>query len=85
MKADLLALLLTEWVTPATALRKVRCFSLSQRCGEMRRDREDWERFANGFYGRMTKPPLILDRWVKLRNGKTVKAYRAIAGKGLTK
>ena len=38
MKDDLLDLLKREWVTPIDALERVRCFSLSQRCGEFRRD-----------------------------------------------
>ena len=38
MKSDLLKLLKRRWVTPITALEQVRCFSLSQRCGELRRE-----------------------------------------------
>lgn len=37
MHSELLELLKTQWVTPIEALEKVRCFSLSQRCGEFRR------------------------------------------------
>ena len=38
MKTELLALLRREWVTPLYALEAVNCLSLSQRCGELRRD-----------------------------------------------
>ena len=37
MKTQLLALLKRQWVTPISALEKANCFSLSQRCGELRR------------------------------------------------
>ena len=37
MKANLIRLLQRKWVTPITALNEVGCFSLSQRCGELRR------------------------------------------------
>jgi len=38
MESRLLALLGTRWVTPIVALREVGCLSLSQRCGEFRRE-----------------------------------------------
>lgn len=37
-KKELLALLRKEWVTPLIALQKVKILSLSQRCGDFRRD-----------------------------------------------
>lgn len=37
MQDRLLELLKAEWVTPIDALQKAQCFSLSQRCGEFRR------------------------------------------------
>jgi len=36
MKGQLIKLLSRKWVTPIVALNEVGCFSLSQRCGEMR-------------------------------------------------
>ena len=38
MKQELVPLLRRQWVTPLDALQKVGCMSLSQRCGELRRD-----------------------------------------------
>jgi hypothetical protein len=38
MKAELIPLLRRRWVTPVIALREIGCLSLSQRCGELRRD-----------------------------------------------
>lgn len=38
MKTDLLKLLKNQWATPLIALKKANCLSLSQRCGEFRRD-----------------------------------------------
>ncbi|OPZ11098.1 MAG: hypothetical protein BWZ07_02256 [Alphaproteobacteria bacterium ADurb.BinA280] len=38
MKADLIKLLRARWVTPVVALNEAKCFSLSQRCGDLRRD-----------------------------------------------
>lgn len=38
MKAQLIKLLQRQWVTPLIALQEVGCLSLSQRCGELRRD-----------------------------------------------
>ena len=38
MKAQLIKLLERRWVTPLIALQQVGCLSLSQRCGELRRD-----------------------------------------------
>jgi hypothetical protein len=74
MKADLMAELLKGWVTPIDALQKCNCFSLSQRCGEFRREHDNTFPFTN--YSK--RPPMIIDKWVKLPNGKRVKAYRAI-------
>lgn len=37
MKQNLLSLLRKQWVTPLIALNKANCLSLSQRCGEFRR------------------------------------------------
>lgn len=52
MKTQLLALLKKQWVTPVTALEKVACFSLSQRCGDLRRDGvtvlDKWVDLPNG-------------------------------------
>jgi hypothetical protein len=79
MKADLMARLLKQWVTPADAFLNCNCLSLSQRCGEWRMQRELWE-FFDGNQDAVTfkKPPLIIDKWVTLAYGKRVKAYRAI-------
>ena len=71
MKKDLMARLLKGWVTPIDALRDCNCFSLSQRCGEFRREYE-----ANGGLNAW-RPPRIIDKWVTLSGGKRVKAYRA--------
>lgn len=38
MKEQLIKLLRRQWVSPIEALNKVQCMSLSQRCGELRRD-----------------------------------------------
>lgn len=38
MKTELVKLMQKRWVTPLTALQAVGCLSLSQRCGELRRD-----------------------------------------------
>lgn len=38
MKEQLIKLLRRQWVSPIDALNKVGCMSLSQRCGDMRRD-----------------------------------------------
>ena len=38
MKAELVKLLHRRWVSPLTALQAIGCLSLSQRCGELRRD-----------------------------------------------
>jgi len=73
MKQNLMALLLKQWVTPITALEKVGCMSLSQRCGEFTA-----ERTKCILYGNARLPPYIDSKWVKLPNGKRVKAYRAI-------
>ena len=76
MRDDLMARLLKGWTTPLDALRDCGCLSLSQRCGEFRHERR-WNILRwNGT--QLEKPPLISDKWVKLPNGKRVKAYRAI-------
>lgn len=38
MHEKLLALLKKQWVTPVDALNGAGCLSLSQRCGDLRRD-----------------------------------------------
>lgn len=38
MKTDLFNLLRRQWVTPLVALEKAACLSLSQRCGDFRRE-----------------------------------------------
>ena len=38
MKTDLYKLLKKQWLGPLDALRLAGCMSLSQRCGEMRRE-----------------------------------------------
>lgn len=38
VKQDLIRLLRRQWVSPLDALDKLGCMSLSQRCGELRRD-----------------------------------------------
>jgi hypothetical protein len=81
MKQDLMARLLKGWTTPVDALKDCNCFSLSQRCGEFRREREnyDWRAsWRSSKFGDGTPPPMIIDKWVDLPNGKRVKAYRAI-------
>jgi len=80
MKQNLMALLLKQWVTPLDALNKVGCMSLSQRCGEIRKELQ-WERDELIAYGRTVMAlsiPRLHSKWVKLPNGKRVKAYRAI-------
>ena len=84
MKQALMQLLLKQWVTPLDALNKVGCMSLSQRCGEFNADRKAYEDYADSFpywavwRDRSAWPPAIQSKWVKLPNGKRVKAYRAI-------
>lgn len=79
MKQELLKLLLREWTTPISALNKVGCMSLSQRCGELRQDWLNGEAAEAMMGCRLTiKAPKIISKWVKLPNGKRVKAYRAI-------
>jgi hypothetical protein len=73
MRARLLDLMLRQWVTPIDAWRKVRCLSLSQRCGEFRTARK-WADITR----RAERPPLIIDKWVRLPSGTRVKAFRAI-------
>ena len=52
MKVKLVRLLHARWVTPLVALQMVGCLSLSQRCGEMRRDGvivlDKWSELPNG-------------------------------------
>ena len=72
MREQLMARLLKGWTTPLDALRDCNCLSLSQRVGEF--DSEHW-----AWQGLLTKqPPRIEKKWVKLKNGKRVRAYRAI-------
>jgi hypothetical protein len=80
MKQDLMARLLKGWTTLVDARKDCNCFSLSQRCGEFRRERElaDWHGWARGVPANYKPPPAIIDKWVDLPNGKRVKAYRAI-------
>lgn len=63
MEHRLLKLLKRKWVTPLDALREVGCLSLSQRCGELRRE----------------AGVQIKDKWVELDGGKRIKAYRVAA------
>jgi hypothetical protein len=80
MKQDLMARLLKGWTTPVDALNDCNCFSLSQRCGEFRRECEMHYRTVTQASRSMQpkRPPYIIDKWVDLPNGKRVKAYRAI-------
>lgn len=78
MRERLLALLLKQYVTPLDALRHCGCMSLSQRCGEFREDWRFWNAASQTYRARVPRPPLIVDHWVKLPNGKRCKAYRAI-------
>ena len=52
MKTDLIKELRAGWLTPIGALQKARCFSLSQRVGELRRDgytiEDRWVRLGDG-------------------------------------
>jgi hypothetical protein len=52
MKTDLIRELRAGWLTPLGALQKVRCLSLSQRVGELRRDgytvQDAWSRLNDG-------------------------------------
>lgn len=52
MKPDLLRELRKRWLSPLTALHAVGCLSLSQRCGEFRREgwpvHDRWLKLANG-------------------------------------
>ena len=52
MNAKLLELLRRRWVSPLVALSHVGCLSLSQRCGEYRRDGitvlDRWAELPNG-------------------------------------
>lgn len=52
MKAELIALLRKQWVTPLDALQKVGCMSLSQRAGSLKRDGvavlDRWVELPNG-------------------------------------
>jgi hypothetical protein len=74
-----MARLLKGWTTPIDALKDCNCFSLSQRCGEFRRDYEyDFNQIEGRAHRIGPRPPFIMDKWVDLPNGKRVKAYRAI-------
>lgn len=52
MRQDLLQLLKRQWVTPLIALEKAHCLSLSQRCGQFRREGmkvvDKWVDLPNG-------------------------------------
>lgn len=52
MHEQLLKLLKRQWVTPLVALEKANCLSLSQRCGDLRRDGvkvlDKWVKTASG-------------------------------------
>lgn len=52
MIEPLKALLRRQWVTPLVALDRCGCLSLSQRCGEMRRQKmkviDRWRKLPNG-------------------------------------
>ena len=52
MKSELVKLLNRKWTTPLDALQMVGCLSLSQRCGELRRDGvlvlDKWQALPNG-------------------------------------
>ena len=52
MYATLHKLLKRQWVTPLDALNKAGCLSLSQRCGQLRRDGvnviDKWVNLDNG-------------------------------------
>jgi len=78
MRERLLDLMLRQYVTPLDALKHCWCFSLSQRCGEFRADRAFWDQASTLYRTKFPRPPLIVDKWVKLPGGKRVKAYRAI-------
>lgn len=78
MKQALMQLLLKQWTTPLDALNKVGCMSLSQRCGEFNRVFGDWCQMHFEQRIGSERPARIHSKWVKLTNGKRVKAYRAI-------
>lgn len=52
MKAELIDLLKKRWITPLDALGEVGCLSLSQRCGDLRREGlhviDRWHDLPNG-------------------------------------
>lgn len=52
MRESLLETLQREWLTPVSALQKCQCFSLSQRCGDLRREgwsvHDKWVDLPNG-------------------------------------
>jgi hypothetical protein len=74
MKQDLMKRLLEGWTSPLDALMCCDCLSLSQRCGEFRRNREN----AEWGWSEVSKHPKIIDRWVTTPSGKRHKEYRAI-------
>jgi len=79
MRERLLDLMLSQYVTPLDAWQKAGCLnSLSQRAGELRADREFWDEASETYRAKVPRPPLIVDKWVKLPSGKKVKAFRAI-------
>jgi hypothetical protein len=66
-KATLFRTLCRRWLTPLEAVSLCGIYSLSQRCGEWRRDPV---MYANGV--------TVLDKWVKLPSGSRVKAFRIV-------
>jgi hypothetical protein len=79
MKQDLLNGLLKGWVTPMIAFNNYRCLSLAQRVSEWRAERNSYESYYYSCgWDSKPKPPLIIDEWLKLPNGKRVKRYRAV-------
>jgi|DEB19_MinimDraft_2_1074335.scaffolds.fasta_scaffold29758_2 hypothetical protein len=66
-KADLFRTLTKRWLTPLDAVSACGIFSLSQRCGEWRRDPV-----------LQAAGVIVLDKWVALPSGSRVKAYRIV-------
>lgn len=72
MKQDLMKRLLQGWTSPLDALMCCDCLSLAQRVSEWRFQRKATVGTS------LTRPPLIIDRWVTTPSGKRFKEYRAI-------
>lgn len=70
-KDRLLRVLKRRWLTPLEAVGECGLFSLSQRCGELRRS-ADLRR--EGYR--------VIDKWVHLPSGSRVKAFRVVPTKG---